>query len=247
MKRLIIFLLLIPCFVFADNSKYLPTNNNQNLIVSHPEFTLSYNEEHEQPDWVAYEITKTEANTDRKRCNCFYEDDKILTESATPEDYVGTGFDKGHLSPAAANNISDSVNKESFLMSNMSPQLPSFNRGIWAKLEKHIRDLLKKDDINFDKIYVVTGPVFTNNLGKIGANKVTIPGYFYKALLRFEDDKIKTIGFLLPHIGATGDLKKYATPINTIETLTGLNFFSDLDDSKENNAEFRLETGVWGL
>lgn len=228
----------------AQNFNYLPDSLGNNQILTYTQFTLSYNEDHEQADWVAYELTFEEANMTRPRCNCFASDQNVVTGSATDRDYSSSGFDRGHLSPAADNNISDTANRESFLFSNMSPQLPSFNRGIWADLELWARGQAIN---NNDTIYIVSGPVFVNNLGKIGSNNVTIPGYFYKVLLKFDNGSPKTIGFLLPQIGATGNIKDYVVPVNTIETLTGLNFFPALSGSIENSVESQYGLTVWGL
>ncbi len=162
------------------------------------------------------------------------------------------GFDKAPLSPAVFNKASARANRESFLMSNISPQLPGFNRGIWSELESWISDLSEIHSI----IFAVAGPIFSNNLGKIRNAEITIPGYFYTALLRFDNifDKAtaKTIGFLLPHAGATGILKDYAVSINTLETLTGINFFPKLIESTvgleisfEDHIESQYEVEEW--
>jgi endonuclease G, mitochondrial len=235
--------ILLSYNVVAQTFKYLPAEINGHQTLTYTQFTLSYNEEHEQAEWVAYEFTKDEEALKRDRCNCFKKDKNVTTGSAGQSDYTSTGFDKGHLSPAADNNMSEQANRESFLMSNMSPQLPSFNRGIWAELESWVRDQV----VIHDTIYVVTGPVFINNLGVIGKNDVTIPGYFYKTLLRFDGNKAKTIAFLLPQIGATGNIKEYVVPVNTIETLTGLDFYSELDNSVENKVESQYEVKKWGF
>ncbi len=139
--------------------------------------------------------------------------------------------------------MSEQANRESFLMSNMSPQLPSFNRGIWADLESWVRDQAELHNT----VYVVTGAVFVNSLGTLGSNEVTIPGYFYKALLRFDGTKAKTIGFLLPHVGATGRIEDYVVPVNTIETLTGLDFYPELSNSVENRVESQYALRKWGF
>lgn len=222
---------------------YLPDSVSGHQILTYTQFTLSYNEEHEQPDWVAYELNSDEVDMDLDRCDCFHRDTNITTGSATDADYTSTGFDRGHLSPAADNNMSTQANEESFLMSNISPQLPGFNRELWAELEEWVRD--KADD--FDTVYVVTGPVFINNLGSLGHNDVTIPAYFYKTLLRFEKNQVKTIAFLIPQIGAFGDIEDYVVTVNTIETLTGLDFYPALSTSVENRAESQYEANQWGL
>lgn len=126
-------------------------------------------------------LTKHEAQIDDTFSGGFTKDDSVSTGSAEPDDHRSTGFDRGHLSPAADN---EATYRQSHLMSNMSPQLPTFNQGIWKRLETWVRD----NAIAFDTVYVVTGPIFKHNLGQVGVNQVTIPGYYYKGLLRFEDD-----------------------------------------------------------
>ncbi len=222
---------------------YLPASVDDNQIITYSQFTLSYNEEHEQADWVAYELTDEEVAMKQERCDCFKSDKNVTTKSASKSDYGSTGFDLGHLSPAADNNLSELANEESFRMSNISPQLPGFNRGIWKSLEAWTRDKATL----YGSVYVVTGPVFVNNLGVIGKNDVTIPGYYYKILLREEDSKMYSIAFLVPHIGLSGDIQHYTVTVNTLETITGIDFFPELNNSVENRIESHLQPGKWGL
>lgn len=238
-----LFFCLLSVSLTYSQFQYLPAQVDSHQEVDYSHFTLSYNEQNEQADWVAYMLTKEQAQMSRDRCDCFKTDANIGTGSATQTDYTSSGFDKGHLSPAADNNMSAQANEESFLFSNMSPQLPGFNRGIWADLEEWVR----QQAIAHDTIYVVTGPVFRNNLGKMGPDSVTIPGYFYKCILRFDGTTAKTIAFLLPQVGATGEIKDYVVTVNTIETLTGIDFFPALDNSIENKAESQYELTKWGL
>ena len=243
-KHLLLALSLIICVgITAQDFDYQPYKVGDNQILEYTQFSLSYNEEHEQADWVAYELTAEEVAAKMDRCDCFATDKDVATGSAIEKDYSSTGFDKGHLCPAADNNMSEQANKESFLMSNMSPQLPQFNRGIWADLESWVREQATEHK----KIYVVTGPVFVNNLGTISSKKVTIPGYYYKTILRFDGTTAKTIAFLLPHVGAVGELKDYVVAVNSIETLTGLDFYPALNSFVENKAESQIELKTWGF
>lgn len=244
--RILILSILIPFLAgqsFSQGFNYLPAALEGNQIITYAQFSLSYNEEHEQANWVAYELTKEEVELKEERCDCFRMDRQVTTKSASSSDYKNTGFDLGHLSPAADNNLSKEANKESFKMSNISPQLPSFNRGIWKSLEDHVRKMAIANEI----VYVVTGPVFINNLGSIGKNQVTIPGYYYKVLLKREDENIKTIAFLLPHIGAVGEISDYIVTVNSIETLTGIDFFPELSNRIENRVESQYEPRNWGF
>jgi len=247
MKKLPFIALLISITLLSGFTpkefNYLPAKVEDHQIISYTQFTLSYNEQHEQADWVAYELTSEEVAMKQKRCNCFKTDRNIITKSASKSDYSSTGFDLGHLSPAADNNISKQANEESFLMSNISPQIPNFNRGIWKELKGWVRD--KATDHN--SIYIVTGPVFINNLGLVGKNNVTIPGYYYKILLRQENSKMLSIAFLMSQLCTSSDIKDYMVTVNTIETITGLDFFPELDSSIENKIESQSQPKKWGL
>jgi hypothetical protein len=109
-------------------------------IISHTAYLLSYNEEHEQANWVAYMLTSSKLGSGLERSNRFLEDPLVASGTATNADYAKSGYDRGHLAPAADMSWSMQVMQESFYYSNMSPQLPGFNRGIWKKLEEKVRD-----------------------------------------------------------------------------------------------------------
>lgn len=227
---------------WSQTRNYLPAPVKNHQILSYTQFTLSYNEAHEQPDWVAYELTGEEATEDLPRCNKFKEDKTVSTGSAVLADYRNTGFDRGHLSPAADNNLSELANCESFLLSNMSPQFADFNRGIWAQLERWVREQAEA----YDTVWVVTGPVFQNNFGKIGKNGVTIPGYYFKALVRMDGKKAHSIAFLLPQFNVSKDFKDYLVSVNVVETLTGIDLFPDFfPNSTENKVESRFSVKRW--
>lgn len=240
-------ILLVTGSLQAQEFNYLPDSIPGHQIVHYEHFTLSYNELHEQADWVAYELTQEEVALDGNRCNCFAKDRTITSGSATSEHYLNSGFDKGHLAPSADFYQSQDANRHTYLFSNISPQSPKFNQGIWSDLEAWTRTKATQ----YNKIYIITGPLFINNLGYIGEdpnNRLTIPGYFYKILLRFDaQGKAKTIGFVLPNIGANGTLKDYVVPVNLIETLSGIDFFPALPDTVENKNESQLAPESWGL
>ena len=204
-----------------------------NQVIQHTIYALSYNETHEQADWVAYKLYKNSINDSVKRKDDFRIDPKVITSSATLSDYKKSGYDRGHLAPAKAMSFSKETMSESFYMSNMSPQKPSFNRGIWKKLEEKVRSWI----LISDSLYVVTGPVLDKKLGSIGVNNVSIPRAYYKAILRFKNSQIMGIGFLLNNKKSSLPLNSFTTPIDSIEIVTGLDFFYQLNDSIENRVE----------
>jgi endonuclease G len=212
---------------------YLFPKRTKSQILHYLKFSLAYNEKAEQADWVAYRLYPNSINSAVKRKNNFRKDYKIITSSASLEDYKGSGYDRGHLAPAKAMSYSVQSVSESFLMSNMSPQLPSFNRGVWKRLEKQVRDWIAISD----SLYVVTGPVLNSSLPTIGVNKVSIPRAYYKTILRFYKGDINGIGFLLKHEKSSKKIADFATSIDTIEKITGLNFFYLLDSVQQRKVE----------
>lgn len=209
---------------------YLPTTNH--TIYHHTYYSLSYNEEHEQADWVYYLLTKEFVNGTAKRKNNFKADSFITTKSASLNDYKKSGYDRGHLCAAADMKINEKAMSETFFMSNMSPQIPGFNRGEWKKLEAKVRDWAIKED----SIVIVTGPVFYDNITRIGENQVTVPGYYYKVIYDLTKPQ-KMTAFILPHISKPQPFLSYQTSVNKVEEFTGIDFFSTLEDKFEEQLE----------
>jgi len=197
-----------------------------NQIIIRPFYTLSYNETHEQADWVAYTIYPFPDSIRVKRKDAFREDPIVDSGSATLKDYKNSGYDRGHLAPAKVMSYSKESMSASFFMSNMSPQVGAgFNRGIWRFLEAQVYDWSKESD----SLYVVTGPVFDKPLGSIGVNNVTVPSHYYKTIIRFKNDEITGIGFLLKNEKSKKSFLNYATSIDSIEKVTGIDFYHKMD------------------
>lgn len=213
-------------------------------VIERPGYILSYNETHEQASWVAYVLTREEAKGGVERDDLFEKDPDITTGTADDMDYKGSGYDRGHLAPAADMGWSATSMQESFYYSNMSPQLPGFNRGVWKRLE----ELLRFWAVTYDSIYVVTGPVLTTGLPTIGPNQVSVPQYYYKAVLRHTTTGMEGIGFVLPHASSTAGLQSFAVPIDSVERLAHLSLFpglAALSDSLERHIESTVHVDAW--
>ena len=219
----------------------IPTANSKDIIIKHAGYSLLYNETHEQANWVAYELTKEETNKVYDRTDKFITDPKFITGTANDIDYSGSGYDRGHLAPAADMGWSSTAMAESFYYSNMSPQLPGFNRGIWKKLEALVRTWAVE---NYS-LYIVTGPVLTNGLQSIGANTVSVPNYFYKVILDYYEPDIKGIGFIIPNAGSSEPLQNFAVTIDSVEKFTGIDFYPRLPDVQEKMVEKTLCIDCW--
>ncbi|MEN8228650.1 MAG: DNA/RNA non-specific endonuclease [Bacteroidota bacterium] len=198
-------------------------------IRSYTGFDLGYNEQFEQASWVAYILTREEIESGHvKRTDNFRSDTSIATGSSALKDYRGSGFDRGHLAPAADMKWDRNAMSESFLMSNMSPQTPSFNRGIWKRLEQKVRSWA----IEKESLFVITGPVLEPITSFIGENEVGVPGSYFKLLVDLSPPDHSFIAFLLPNSGSSNDLDHYAITVDSLELVTGYNFFASAPDQE---------------
>jgi len=228
---------------FPKNAKHIefPMVRDDESVILHNGYSLVYDEPCEQAKWVAYILTKKETEGIEERGNKFIEDPYVHSGSASSADYTKSGYDRGHLAPAADMKWSETVMKESFFYSNMSPQTPSFNRGIWKKLEEKMRDWA----IIYDSILIVTGPILNGNLKKIGVNDVCVPELYYKVIIDFKSEKSKGIGFIMPNVAGSKPLSDYAKTIDEVEKLTGIDFFVQFNDLFEEKLESKLCIPCW--
>lgn len=241
MKKLFyIFVLLYFC-INTYSQDFTPTSNGE--IIKHTYYTLSYDEDNEQAEWVYYKLIPSMFNTDVSRTNNFRIDCNVSSGSASLKDYKGSGYDRGHLAPAGDMKISKQCMSESFYMSNMSPQTPSFNRGGWKKLES----LVRRWSITEGELYVITGPIYNDDtiiiLTTIGENNVTVPPYFYKII--YSPSNNKMIAFILPNTKIENNLIHYIVTVDLIESKTDINFFYQLNDKIENELESIIDAKKW--
>lgn len=220
-------------------------------IIRHQAMVLSYNESHEQANWVMHQIIPDVAQGNFSRSNDFRVDSLVSTGSAVEQDYFikkkddkgeivydGFGYDRGHLAPSADFRWSANALSESYFYSNMSPQDPLLNREKWAELEGAIRGYAIDNNVT---LTVVTGPVLNDNLKKINRsiNEVSIPDYLYKVV--YDTQNERAIGFIMPNGYCKHYLRKYAVSVDSVEALTGLNFFSNLkNESIESNMDYKV-------
>lgn len=219
----------------------LPTSTSKQ-IVFHDYYALSYVEQYEQAEWVAYQLKRKYTVTDFKR-PFFIADPKVKTQSADWHNYKRSGYDKGHLCAAGDMKFSKKAFDETFYTSNVSPQLHDFNDGVWSRLEQKARYWAVK----YDGIYVITGGVLQPGLQTIGQEKVAVPNYFYKIFLNTADGKYKMIAFLVPHHASEKPLYEFVVSVDAVEKMTGINFFPKLDDALENSLEKQSSYKIWSF
>ena len=209
---------------------FLPTSTTNN-VYHHNAFTFSYAEEFEQSEWVAYYLDSNDMSSVDFERPYFNQDPIVITKSADWRNFKKSGYNKGHLCPAADRKSSYELYEQTFFTSNVSPQLYDFNAGIWNRMEQKVRYWAKR----YDGVYVVTGGVLSDNLKTIGKEKVAVPNYFYKIVLT--KDRSKMIGFLVPHQKTSKAIYEFVVSVDTIEQMTGIDFFPNLEDALETKLE----------
>jgi len=225
----------------AEQEFYFCPTSTYDQIVYHTYYALSYSEKDEQAEWVAYKLTNENIEGDIKRTNNFREDKKVTTVSAQLSDYYKSGFDRGHLAPAGSMKINKTSMSESFFMSNMSPQSPGFNRGIWKRLEEKVRYWT---EIN-DSIFVVSGPILDKPLNTIGENNVTVPRAYYKTLLGYKNGIAKGLAFIMPHEKSSASLYEFVVSIDEVEKITGIDFYHKIDKEVQEKVEANKDVKLW--
>jgi endonuclease G len=229
--------------VKGDTNTFFLPKSTTGQVIHHEGYSLSYHEDYEQAEWVAYELKKEHlSNTNFKR-PYFEVDLAVKTKAAHWKNYKKSGYDRGHLCPAGDRKYSQAAHDETFLTSNISPQTHAFNAGIWNSLEQKVRYWASK----YDGVYVVTGGVLKGDLPTIGTEEVGVPNYFYKVLIDYNGAQPKVLAFLMEHKDSKQPLRSFVVSVDTIERLTGIDFFANLEDGLEERLESSSDYNAWSL
>lgn len=245
MKRIVVFLsilvVLTGCMISGSALLQEPRHNGHQIYIRHFAYSLVFNPRHKQADWVAYKLSSYQLQKNFKRTNRFVVDTMVPVGTATNADYYKSGYDKGHLAPASDMTWNKQAMRESFYFSNISPQLPGFNRGIWKKLETKVRHWA----MLYDSVYVCTGPVFTDSVKYIGENRIMVPTHFFKTVLVYNDTIKQAIGFIFPHCKGKNDIFGYVVTVDSVERLTDLDIYSALPNLQEDRIESSFDLEYW--
>jgi len=203
-----------------------PTSKANEPVICRSGYILEHNNVAKIPGWVAWTLTPDHVIGCAPRVDAFAPDQSLGINSAKPSDYAGSGYDQGHLANNADMSYDESVAKESFLMSNMSPQLPAVNRGTWKNLESAERAWVYTTKHSWT---IYAGNVWSASSKTIGADKVVIPDSLYKVLI--DDTTKQSIAFLMPNqTGIDANFTKYQVTVTDVEKASGYTF--PVPDSK---------------
>lgn len=227
--------------VKSDTRAFFLPSSTTGQVIHHQGYSLSYSEPHEQAEWVAYELNKSHLGRSNFKRPYFEIDHAVKTGAASWRNYKNSGYDRGHLVPAGDRTYDKEAYDETFLTSNISPQDRDFNAGIWNALEQQVRYWAKK----YDGVFVVTGGVLKGNLKTIGNEKVAVPNLFYKII--YDPENQKMIAFVMPNKDSKESLYNFVVSVDSVEVLTGIDFFPELDDELEDKLEAMDSYRNWGL
>ena len=241
---------LIPMFCYKGR----PENNNsvQNItvFVNHG-YVAGYSTKRNQPLWVSYRVSriKNSKYTNLERSPFFYPDLRLPEGKRISGDTFGKGFDRGHMAPnqAITKVYGGLAQLETYLMTNICPQRSGLNQGPWMRLEDRIANQYVQAR---DHLWVLTGPVFQDDLGQIRG--VDIPSHFYMIVVDVKGwpgFKPEIMAFKFPQSTSKKEKlsKKYLVSVKELETLTGLNFFPEFRSQEVINYESRAAGGIWPL
>ena len=191
-------------------------------IIHHIGYTVSWNPVFLVPNWVAYELTADELIGSEERTNHFKPDPLVEGDPVVTRDYSNSGYDRGHMAPAADMRWSAQAMRESFYMTNICPQNHNLNAGDWKALEERVRDMAEQ----YEHVYVCCGPIISDPYQTIGQErKIAVPEAFFKVILTEQDGEYQTEAYVMNNEAGHKKLSTYKRPLQEVENITGLQFF----------------------
>lgn len=231
-----------PSAISSSEDLFYGIPSTPDQLLSRKGFSIGYGKKERQAIWVCYILTSENLDLPKVARSNKFLPDPLVKDPVHPRDYRKTGFDKGHLAPAADFTYSEETMQNSFYMSNISPQVPGCNRGIWKRLEQQVRNWARREE----RICVITGPIFSPDDKNMKDTGIRIPCAFYKVILDTTPPE-KMIGFIIPNKPSKKRLSSFAVTVDEVEKVTGCDFFSGLPDEQEDELESTVIPADWGM
>ncbi len=216
--------------------------NAENYLIVRPQYALSYSKNKGIPNWVAWELNASWLG-DARRVGKFAPDEELPAdwERIKPSDYTGSGFDRGHMTNSEDRSRSPEDNIATFVMTNIIPQSPDNNQGVWVQLENYCRVLARSGK----ELFIISGGHGQGGIGKnglratVGKGKVVVPALTWKVILVLDksnsgvagvDKNTRTIAVIIPNKQGVRDdpWRQYRTSVQEVEKLTGYKFFTSV-------------------
>ena len=209
-------------------------------LVRYDAFMVHFNSGRGIANCAVYELTRGELQGTIERSNDFGQDASVKG-CPLPGDYAGSGFDRGHLVPAADLKWSEAAMRQSFLMTNVAPMHKALNEGGWAKLEEKVREWIVRDST----LLVFAGPIVNKGDSTLASGRVTVPGSYYKVVMAPCVHPMRAIAFIYPNGRSGGRLRQYAVSVDEVEHKTGLDFFLYLPAQDQHRLENPVNLDAW--
>ena len=209
-------------------------------LVRYEAFDVHFNSERGIANCALYELVNNELYGTVERGNEFTADPGVKG-CPLPDDYAGSGFDRGHLVPAGDLKWNGTAMRQSFLLTNVAPMHKALNEGGWAKLEEKVREWTARDSA----LLVFTGPVVSDGDTTLASGRVKVPSAYYKVILAPCVRPIRVIAFIYPNGHSGGRLQQYAVSVDEVERRTGLDFFPTLPPEEQQRLESPVNLGAW--
>jgi endonuclease G, mitochondrial len=229
--------------------------NSENYLIARPQYALSYSKNKGIPNWVSWELNASWLG-DAHRVGKFAPDEELPAgwERIKPSDYTGSGFDRGHMTNSEDRSRSPEDNIQTFLMTNIIPQSPDNNQGVWVQLENYCRQLVRSGK----ELFIISGGHGQGGIGKnglkatVGKGKVLVPAVTWKVILVLDkpnsgvagvDKNTRTIAVIVPNKqGIKSDpWQQYITSVKDVEKLTGYQFFTSVPAEIRDVIDARLD------
>lgn len=230
------------------------SNTPNNYLILRPQYALSYDRDRAIANWAGWQLNRSWLGRGERPP---FQPDNSLPEGwyvVSPNDYSGSGFDRGHLVPAADRNLTREDSASVFLMTNIVPQARDNNQGPWNDLEMYCRELVNQGK----ELYIMAGASGTGGVGErgpsttIGRGRVTVPEYMWKIIVVLDQPITsaaqveagdRVIAVILPNVEGIreNDWRQYRQSVDQVEQLTGYDFLSALQDDIEETLEAQVD------
>ena len=245
-------------FVTHVASRY---ESNEVNLGTQVNYSVLYDKTRNHSRWIAYRFDKATSRVQTGRKDYsekpqYPRDPLLKKDNALPDDLGFSGYDHGHLCASAERYFSAEANKQTFYMTDMSPQTGNFNQNYWTIYEKFIYSFARDGRIAPDTLYVVKGGTITEdkviNRFTSGGYTIPVPKYYFVACLAVKGGAYSAIGFWVEHKvpswrSEKEELRKHAVPIDVLEQKTGFDFFCNLPDKAESIVESNYDLAWWGI
>lgn len=210
------------------------------VMLSYTGFTVAFCPDKHQPYYTAWKLESDKVDGPANRKDADFAEDPNVAGCATLKDYKKSGYDRGHLCPAADCRWSVDAMRDCHYLTNITPQHNKLNTGAWKTIEENCRDWAVK----YGTLYIVAGPVLSDRLTRtIGTSPVPVPDRFFKVIVC--PDANLGIGFIMPNEYVNGGAQATVTSIDQVEAVTGFDFFSALPDEVEAKLEQQHSLAAW--